>query len=539
MSEEIKLSIDISLPSKAEKIDENNDLSDKREKFSQQFLEVFESQKVFEKEEKENVSLPQKAGRGIELPLNNLEMIMLESGTSLIVEGPEPTNESIKAFALKQNIDIDSFTDFNSEKKQVGEPDLSANQVGEKLSGDFDNEILENNPVAFFATNEIVAKLVVEDKHSQLGASRTRESIIGRSAAENISQKTTYKLSDQHTLGTHSSNIAALSNLDNRATKKSHNFSKEENLTVFNTETISKLPNNLRPSTHHQMISKVGAVIDNNPKNLQDSVSLKTSMIEGKGSARLQNKFEVDLVARVIFSKKASRQLGKNFLQVGENERPLARGKIELNEFFGNSIKNHDLTEKVGAHSHRAMISQPEVEHYNRAFLANSETVSTGESQSFDTTEEMELALGSSRRFSNLEALTKKFSGILASRLLTQISRGVWRVEMDLHPKSLGRIEVQIDYSNGQLEAQFNTSQPTTREILLESLPRLKEVLAENGMNPASINVELGNKKESDEKQTEKFDEEGDDGRNPVQKSADMSKSKGPGNINGQYEFFV
>jgi len=74
---------------------------------------------------------------------------------------------------------------------------------------------------------------------------------------------------------------------------------------------------------------------------------------------------------------------------------------------------------------------------------------------------------------------------------------------------------------------------------LLESLPRLKEVLAENGMNPASINVELGNKKESDEKQTEKFDEEGDDGRNPVQKSADMSKSKGPRNINGQYEFFV
>ena len=35
-------------------------------------------------------------------------------------------------------------------------------------------------------------------------------------------------------------------------------------------------------------------------------------------------------------------------------------------------------------------------------------------------------------------------------------------MELDLHPKSLGRIEIQLEMKNGELEAYFNASKAIT-----------------------------------------------------------------------------
>ena len=98
--------------------------------------------------------------------------------------------------------------------------------------------------------------------------------------------------------------------------------------------------------------------------------------------------------------------------------------------------------------------------------------------------------------------MSRRLAEALGQRLTAQIARGAWRVEMDLHPKSLGRIEIQLEMKNGELEANFFATNAATRELLNESMPRLRVALEEHGMETAYIGLGAGNKGNSDGKPT-------------------------------------
>ena len=73
---------------------------------------------------------------------------------------------------------------------------------------------------------------------------------------------------------------------------------------------------------------------------------------------------------------------------------------------------------------------------------------------------------------------------------------------MDLHPKSLGRIEVQLEMKNGELEARFIAANATTRDLINEGMPRLREALQEHGTETASMDLGSANQGASDGKST-------------------------------------
>ena len=98
--------------------------------------------------------------------------------------------------------------------------------------------------------------------------------------------------------------------------------------------------------------------------------------------------------------------------------------------------------------------------------------------------------------------MSRRLAEALGQRLSAQISRGAWRVEMDLHPKSLGRIEIQLEMKNGEIEANFTTANAATRELLQDSMPRLRDALDEHGMKSAYIGLGMGNQAQSDGKST-------------------------------------
>ena len=98
--------------------------------------------------------------------------------------------------------------------------------------------------------------------------------------------------------------------------------------------------------------------------------------------------------------------------------------------------------------------------------------------------------------------MSRRLTEALGQRLTAQITRGAWRVEMDLHPKSLGRIEIQLEMKNGEIEANFHAANSATRELLAESMPRLRSALEEHGMETAYIGLELANQGKSDGKST-------------------------------------
>jgi hypothetical protein len=120
--------------------------------------------------------------------------------------------------------------------------------------------------------------------------------------------------------------------------------------------------------------------------------------------------------------------------------------------------------------------------------------------------------------------ISRRLTESLGNRISTQIKRGAWRVEMDLHPRSLGRIEIQLEMRNGELEAHFNTSQSVTRELLQESFSKLKDILSQHGIDSAYIGLGSENGRNSDGNSTEGERSDADGSLTEIEPDIEISK---------------
>ena len=95
------------------------------------------------------------------------------------------------------------------------------------------------------------------------------------------------------------------------------------------------------------------------------------------------------------------------------------------------------------------------------------------------------------------ERFTARLSSDLAQKLTAGFKGGAHKLEFDLLPEKLGRIGVRMDYNEGKLEATISSTSNVTREALAENLPRLRELLVNSGVNVASLDVDSGSQKPS------------------------------------------
>ena len=142
-------------------------------------------------------------------------------------------------------------------------------------------------------------------------------------------------------------------------------------------------------------------------------------------------------------------------------------------------------------------------------------------------------------RYNQFQNMTTKFADSLVNRLTSQINKGAWRIEMEMHPRSLGKVSVQMEMVNGNLEAQFFTNQNLTRDLILESVPRLREMLENNGTNNAQVSVELKNDGNSDKDQSFSEMDEQKFGEIEVKTEKDTSNVSLKSETPGRYDFLV
>ena len=112
---------------------------------------------------------------------------------------------------------------------------------------------------------------------------------------------------------------------------------------------------------------------------------------------------------------------------------------------------------------------------------------SSGRSMAGDTGTRQDGGGGAARTFS--AQLSQRFGEILGQRLLQQISQGNWKVELNLEPGDLGSIKVEMEFKKGELEASFKAGQAMTKDLLQDTLPRLREALERSGITIASMNI--------------------------------------------------
>lgn len=93
-------------------------------------------------------------------------------------------------------------------------------------------------------------------------------------------------------------------------------------------------------------------------------------------------------------------------------------------------------------------------------------------------------------RVAQYEQLAQRLGRALGERLQAQIERGEWKVRLQMDPAALGRIDMELDMRAGGLDAMFRSDNQLTRELISQSLPRLRETLAQSGTAVANVWVQ-------------------------------------------------
>lgn len=83
---------------------------------------------------------------------------------------------------------------------------------------------------------------------------------------------------------------------------------------------------------------------------------------------------------------------------------------------------------------------------------------------------------------SSMQNMIKRFSPVMQQQLLTMVGQGIQQAEIRLDPAELGQMMVKIQVQGDTTQVQFQVTQQQTRELIEQALPRLKEMLAEQGM---------------------------------------------------------
>ena len=103
------------------------------------------------------------------------------------------------------------------------------------------------------------------------------------------------------------------------------------------------------------------------------------------------------------------------------------------------------------------------------------------------------LGLGSDQ----MQQLSEKMADAIGERMLRELEKGEMNLRLSLKPAHLGHIEVEMRLRAGELDATFAAPQAATRELLQDGLARLRDSLAQAGMDVATLNVKNGQNRQN------------------------------------------
>lgn len=88
-----------------------------------------------------------------------------------------------------------------------------------------------------------------------------------------------------------------------------------------------------------------------------------------------------------------------------------------------------------------------------------------------------------------LEPGSPQFSASLSQQVVWMASQQVGRAELKLSPDELGPLEISLEMNGDEIRAEFASRSADVRSLLETQVPRLRELLAEQGFNLADAQV--------------------------------------------------
>jgi flagellar hook-length control protein FliK len=88
---------------------------------------------------------------------------------------------------------------------------------------------------------------------------------------------------------------------------------------------------------------------------------------------------------------------------------------------------------------------------------------------------------------------TNKWGNDVGQKVVWLINNDESSATLTLNPPDLGPMKVVVHVENGQAHASFSADQPEVRQALLDSIPKLREVMENAGISLGQTNVSQSN----------------------------------------------
>ncbi|WP_160175102.1 flagellar hook-length control protein FliK, partial [Photobacterium sanctipauli] len=78
----------------------------------------------------------------------------------------------------------------------------------------------------------------------------------------------------------------------------------------------------------------------------------------------------------------------------------------------------------------------------------------------------------------------------LAERMQMMLSKNLKHVDIRLDPPELGKLQIKLSMNNDQASVQFTVGNQQTRDLVEQAMPRLRELLSQQGVQLAQTSVQ-------------------------------------------------
>jgi flagellar hook-length control protein FliK len=93
------------------------------------------------------------------------------------------------------------------------------------------------------------------------------------------------------------------------------------------------------------------------------------------------------------------------------------------------------------------------------------------------------------QRAAQYQEVADQLGEVMARRLMAQIERGQWKMQLRMQPAALGTINVELEMHAKGLDATFTSDNAVTRELMTQGSARLRDTLTQTGTTVASVVV--------------------------------------------------
>ncbi|MEZ9141842.1 MULTISPECIES: flagellar hook-length control protein FliK [unclassified Shewanella] len=109
-----------------------------------------------------------------------------------------------------------------------------------------------------------------------------------------------------------------------------------------------------------------------------------------------------------------------------------------------------------------------------------------------------------------MQDMIQKFAPVMKQQLITMVGQGVQHAEIRLDPAELGHMVVKVQVNGEQTQVQFQVAQSQTKDLIEQAIPKLREMLAEEGLQLADSHVS----QDGESQKKSEYDEQNSSGEN-------------------------